>query len=64
MWGRCVAWIIPHLIVKSLAFVDMTLTVWYTVLMIGLSWLWMWDMEVATWFFDASIRYNNCWIKV
>ena len=39
-----------HLSVKSLASVDMTLTVWYIVLMTGLLWLWMWDIEATTWF--------------
>ena len=31
---KCVAWLIPHLIVKSSALVELTLVVWWTVLVI------------------------------
>ena len=50
MLGICVAWMMPHLIAKSSASIDVTLTTWCIVFMTGLLWLWMWDIDVATWF--------------
>jgi len=43
--GKQIAWLILHLITKSLALVDVMLTTWYIVLMIGLLWIWMWQSD-------------------
>ena len=77
MLANWVAWLMPHLIVKSLAFVEVMLTVWWRVLITRLLWIWMWATEVATWFlmlvsditiaiFESanawSIRLSSFWI--
>ena len=49
MLANWVAWLISHLIAKSLAFVEVILTTWWRVLITGLSWMWIWAIEVATW---------------
>ena len=69
--GRQVAWLILHLIVKSSASVDATFTIWYIVLMTGLSWLWMCNIDVTIWFLMlASITTttergsNDAWMVI
>ena len=44
------AWLIPHLMEKSLASVVVILTIWWMVLMTCLFWMWMWAIDVAMWF--------------
>ena len=48
--GILMAWLIPHLFVKSLASVVVTLTTWWTILVTGLLCEWMCAIEVATLF--------------
>jgi len=50
MLANWVAWLMPHLIAKSLVFVEVMLTVWWRVLITRLLWIWIWATEVATWF--------------
>jgi len=45
-----VAWLMPHLIVKSSASVLVTFRVWWRVFVIGLSRMWICEIEVATLF--------------
>jgi len=50
MLGILLAWLILHLIAKSSASVEVMLTAWWIVLMIGLLYEWMCDMEIMTLF--------------
>jgi len=69
--GRQVVWLILHLIIKSSTSVNVIFTTWYIVLMTGLSWILMCDIDVATWFLIlASVitttkkGFNNAWIVI
>ena len=48
--GQFVAWLMLHLIAKISASVDIIFIAWWTVLIICLSWTWICDIDVATWF--------------
>ena len=48
--GKLMAWLMPHLMAKSSASVEVTLVAWWIVLMTGLSWTWIYAMEVVTLF--------------
>ena len=75
--SEIVAWFIPYLIAKSLAFVLVTFIMWWSVLITGLLWMWIWGMEVAVLFLtlvslmtracdgvlgDSIVRLSNLWI--
>ena len=66
--GKLVTWLIPHLVAKILALVNVTFIAWWTVLIIGLSWTWIYTIEVATWFLTlvldtiiADFRSADAW---
>ena len=48
--GIPTAWLILDLMANNLALVVITLTAWWIILIIGLLYEWMCDIEVATWF--------------
>ena len=56
MLGILLAWLILHLIAKSSASVEVILTVWWIVLMIGLLYEWMYDMEITTLFLMLAFK--------
>ena len=57
-----VAWFIPHLIAKSLASIILKFTMWWSILTIGLSWIWTWVMEVATLFLILVFIMISAWV--
>ena len=50
MFDNWIAWLIPYLIAKNYASVEVILITWWRVLMIGLLWMWIWAIKVTTWF--------------
>ena len=75
--GKFTAWLMPHLVVKSSALVEVMLTAWWIVLMMGLLWMWIWAIEVAMlflmpaseimrvceWFNEDMIAMSLSWLK-
>ena len=60
--GMAQAWLMPHLIAKSSASVDVTKEAWWTVLTNGRLWEWMCDIEVAISFLMlASVTTRAAW---
>ena len=58
-----VAWLIPHLIAKSSAFVLITFVTWYSILIIGLLWIWIWEMDIATLFLTLASVITRAWVE-
>ena len=48
--SKLTAWLMPHLMANSSALVEVTLVVWWIVLIMGLSWTWIYAIEVVTLF--------------
>ena len=59
--GKLTAWLILHLMAKSSASIEVTLIMWWIVLMIGLLWTWIYAIEVAILFLMlASEMLSMC----
>ena len=58
-----VAWLIPHLITKSSASVLVIFVAWYSVLIIGLLWIWILEIDVATLFLTLALVITRAWVK-
>ena len=63
MSGILVAWLMPHLIGKSLALVVKTFIVWWIVLVTALSQIWIWAMEMAILFLILVSVTTRAWDK-
>ena len=74
---RLVAWLILHLMVNSSASVLVMFIAWWSILTIGLLWIWMCEMEVAILFLmlasmitstldgvleDSRAKLSSCWL--
>lgn len=51
MLDNWVTWLILHLMVKNSASVEVMFIVWWIILMTELSWMWIYAIDVVTWFF-------------
>jgi len=58
-----VAWLILHLITKSSASILITFVAWCSILIIGLSWIWMWEMNIAILFLTLVSVIMRAWVE-
>ena len=52
--GKLTAWLMSHLMVKSLASVEVMFTAWCIILMMGLSQIWIWAIDIAKLFLISA----------
>ena len=56
-----VAWLIPYLMANNLAFILVILTTWWSVLVIGLLWMWIYNINIAMLFLTLVSVMTKAW---